>query len=441
MTDPWQLAQSFINNLQNQAAQSRATGDNALLRMFGANVNRGDAAIGQRYALQTLDQRNQYATEADTTAFNRQLQRDETGYKRDDMRYGRARADALTDDARNYGQDIDKTILTQKLLAEREAAERGDLGGVRRFGSFSSGDPYIDATVGRESGGKANAKNPLSSARGYGQFTDGTWAAVARSHPELGLTPDGRSDPEQSKRAMMAFTDDNVRVLQQNGIEPTPGNKYAAHFLGAGGAVRALRHPDDTPMAAVVDPQTLQANPFLAGMSVGKFKQWTASKYGPDAGSTADATGPRRYVQPGDDTSYSSQVFNTPVSNTAGDRTDDGSIPPVSPWMKDYLDKNGLEAKERITLTEAQLSLLPPELASQLIPDIADTATDGRKGAKTEYIRVEPRTQVNENASPLPTPKKTVTEAAPIEVKPTPKRTFKDGKLQLDDGREINLPD
>lgn len=147
-------------------------------------------------------------------------------------------------------------------------------------GAGMSGKDYFSAIKSAESGGNPNAKNPRSSATGLYQFTDGTWDAVAKAHPQLGLTPDGRRDPDQQERAIRAFTADNAKILAGSGIEPTGGNLYAAHFLGAGGARSVLSQPDNASVAAIVGPGVVKANPFLARMTVGDFKRWAASKGG-----------------------------------------------------------------------------------------------------------------------------------------------------------------
>lgn len=444
MVEPWALAQQFIGNLQQQAAQSRNTADNVLMKMMGANIGRQDAATAQGYGLETLGERNRYATIADTTAFDRQLQRDDTAYSRDDARFKQKREFDVADGAAAARGRTDNLILEQRLIAEREAAARGDIpSGPRRFGAFNeapSTSSYESGTVGKESGGDRFAKNPRSSATGHHQFLAGTWSDVMKAHPELGLTVDGRTDAAQSSRAFKAFTNDNVRVLQANGIEPTNGNKYAAHFLGAGGAVRALRQPDNTPMSAVVGADVLKANPFLGRMTVGSFKQFAASKYqGDDSGEETTA---RRYTSGPTDISHSDTVLGSTVPNSAGNMTET-QVAPVSDTMQAFLDKNGLEAVKRVTLTEQQLNMIQDQATlNSLIPDIGDTTTMGRKGSKAEYIVVQPRQKATDDpkAGGLPTPKKT-TEAEPIAVQDAPRRVFRNGKFVTDDGGEINLPD
>lgn len=153
--------------------------------------------------------------------------------------------------------------------------------------AFAVGDTpenYFQAIRMAESGGNDTARNPASSATGRYQFTEGTWNDLAARYPDLGLTPDGRTDPAQQERAIRAFTRDNAQALMERRIPPTGGNLYAAHFLGAGAAPGVLSGEDNSPVSAYVAPEVVQANPFLADMSVGDFKRWAASKAGMGGG-------------------------------------------------------------------------------------------------------------------------------------------------------------
>lgn len=161
---------------------------------------------------------------------------------------------------------------TVDLPTQRVSQAAGDAAGPA--------NDYFSAIRQAESGGNDNAKAPTSSATGRYQFTGGTWSDMMQKHPELGLTSDGRLDPNQQERAIRAFTADNAQILGNAGIQPTGGNLYAAHFLGAGGATGVLTKPDNTPMSAAVGADVIRANPFLARMNVGQFKQWAASKGG-----------------------------------------------------------------------------------------------------------------------------------------------------------------
>lgn len=174
-------------------------------------------------------------------------------------------------------------------LASLETTRRGGAGGTApAVGDIAS--DYFAAARNSESGGNPYAKNPNSSAEGLYQFLEPTWNGLMQSHPELGLTPDGRSDPAQQERAMRAFTADNARTLKGAGLGVDPGSLYAAHFLGAGGATKVLQGDPNSPVSAYVSPEVITANPDLANMTVGQFKNWAASKGGNSSGGYAAPT-------------------------------------------------------------------------------------------------------------------------------------------------------
>lgn len=122
---------------------------------------------------------------------------------------------------------------------------------------------YLATTRAKESGGDDTAKNPSSTATGRYQFTQGTWNGLAKKYPDLGLTPNGRTDPAQQERAMQAFTDDNAKALTAAGIPINPGNLYVSHFLGEAGGPRfitgAMSSPD-APATSFVTPGAASAN-------------------------------------------------------------------------------------------------------------------------------------------------------------------------------------
>lgn len=123
-------------------------------------------------------------------------------------------------------------------------AQSGEGGGM--------GD-YLASTRAKESGGNDLARNPTSTATGRYQFTEGTWNGLARKYPNLGLTPDGRTDPAQQERAMQAFTRDNAQALSAAGIPINPQTLYGAHFLGASGFTSFARGAANNPEAPAIN--------------------------------------------------------------------------------------------------------------------------------------------------------------------------------------------
>jgi hypothetical protein len=153
-------------------------------------------------------------------------------------------------------------------------------------------DGYINRAFGAESSFNPFAKNPRSSATGLGQFTTGTWNGLMQLQPELGLTPDGRTDPEQAKRAMIAFTGNNARALEKLGIPVNDNSLYAMHRFGEGAGPKLLQADPNAPIASLVPPNVLAANPDLNGKTVGSvLNRWQ------DGGALTDVSAQSR--QPG----------------------------------------------------------------------------------------------------------------------------------------------
>ena len=131
------------------------------------------------------------------------------------------------------------------------------------------------ATAKRESGLKADAQNPHSSATGLFQFTEQTWLDLVRQYgakhglkeaakkivndPATGRNdvPGGedrsailalRKDPKAAAAMAGELTARNRKALATAlGREPTYQEVYAAHFLGARGAVRLIQASEDKP--------------------------------------------------------------------------------------------------------------------------------------------------------------------------------------------------
>lgn len=163
----------------------------------------------------------------------------------------------------------------------------------------ASGDAIDVVTakiIGVESGGRATAKNPNSSASGVGQFLDSTWVQTIRQHrPDLA---EGRSaaqiialkgDATLGREMTKAFTQDNAEYLTNRGVATTPGNLYLAHFLGSGGAVNVLKADPGASIESVVGQDVVRANPFLRGMTVAQTVAWSDKKMGSAPTITVDS--------------------------------------------------------------------------------------------------------------------------------------------------------
>jgi hypothetical protein len=115
-----------------------------------------------------------------------------------------------------------------------------------------------------ESGGNPNAKNPLSSASGPFQFTDATWrSAVDKWGRSQGIKYSDKANPQAQEMLMQKLTADNSRILKAKGIEPTDGNIYFAHFMGAPAASKAISMLGKNAVAARSFPDAAKANPTV----------------------------------------------------------------------------------------------------------------------------------------------------------------------------------
>jgi len=191
------------------------------------------------------------------------------------------------------------------IPGDDKTSSPGDLPG---FGSIDTNRPQVSggdapsnpALAYAESGGDDQAKNPMSSATGRYQFTDGTWADVMKKHPDLGLTPDGRTDPAQQEKAKAAFDQDNGRALQTAGYEASPTNLGLAHRFGAAGATKVLGADPSAPMSSIEPQNVMAVNPDLAnataGSTIQRYASLGAPSLPPDAQATVKALNPNSQV-------------------------------------------------------------------------------------------------------------------------------------------------
>lgn len=166
--------------------------------------------------------------------------------------------------------------------------------------------PYNEAAVlrsiiGVESGGKADAKNPASSATGLGQFIGSTWLAMINKYrPDVatGKTSNEilalRNDPTLSAEMTAMYARESAATLTANGLTVEPGHIYLGHFMGPGGMVKTLKAPLDTPITALMSPKEIAANRGIrfggksfADFTAGDLRRWAQYKmrraYDPDA--------------------------------------------------------------------------------------------------------------------------------------------------------------
>jgi hypothetical protein len=193
-------------------------------------------------------------------------------------------------------QDLNKSIsetkaLLEKTQAEREAITANRIKSMQNIEAAQnrrwsqSTESWREETYGRkpintaaggmsdyiqqlfkvESSNNPNAKNPLSSASGLGQFTKGTWERVTKQMGKNWTLAD-RFDPQKMLEATTFLTNQNRNILKtQLNREPTYAELYMAHFMGPGKAARFLKMKETTPFrdASMLFPDEAAANPSI----------------------------------------------------------------------------------------------------------------------------------------------------------------------------------
>jgi tape measure domain-containing protein len=149
----------------------------------------------------------------------------------------------------------------------------------------------VDKIVAVESGGRALAKNNVSTATGAGQFIEKTWLALFKQYfPEraAGMTEpmmlELRKDAALSKKLVEAYATENAKVLQDAGLAVSEAALYLAHFLGPNGAVKVLKkfaEDPNAPVKGLLSDKAIESNPtVLKGKSVGDVIGYATEKMG-----------------------------------------------------------------------------------------------------------------------------------------------------------------
>ena len=173
-----------------------------------------------------------------------------------------------------------------------------------------SPDVFVNRLVQHESGGNYQAQAQTSSAGGGAQFTEGTWADLMKSRPDLtqGKTPAQisamRLDNSPAGKALqnemaLAYARQNAPLLAQAGLPVTSLTLGLAHGWGPQGAQTILNAPPNTPITpALVGSAAYQANPQWQGKTVGDVQADAFKAYGvnqvdltPGAAAAASAPG------------------------------------------------------------------------------------------------------------------------------------------------------
>lgn len=168
--------------------------------------------------------------------------------------------------------DVAAQINPADFLLRPELADI--VGGQPALSPAASAPGYTAYRRALESGGRADAQSPTSSAMGIDQFTNGTWLRmVAAEQPAWaeGMTQEqilaARADPAKSGEMATALDRQNAAALARAGQDATIQNLYAAHHFGEQVGVRFAAAAADTPIERILEPEQIEANPYLRGQT------------------------------------------------------------------------------------------------------------------------------------------------------------------------------
>lgn len=181
-------------------------------------------------------------------------------------------------DPDGYGQTVDRGFTLNVELGSDFTGRRNPVTLMREGADAATsitGYPAFRRAL--ESGGRADARNPESSALGVDQFTAGTWRrVVGRVKPAWaeGLSDAqilaARTDPAKSTEMVAALDAENAAGLAAAGLPVNTHTLYAAHHFGLSSAQRFARAGDSTPIEEIITPAQLAANGYLRGKSKGE---------------------------------------------------------------------------------------------------------------------------------------------------------------------------
>jgi hypothetical protein len=154
----------------------------------------------------------------------------------------------------------------------------------------SGGGGFYSTLRGAESGGRVDAANPRSSARGPDQFIDGTWLEFAKANPQhfqgmdqaqiLAARTDPKLAPTLSGEATRWYAGQNANALKAAGLPANDFTVALGHRFGPGDAVKLLQADPNAPAASVLSKAVLDANPNLGPATVGAILRPLQGQFG-----------------------------------------------------------------------------------------------------------------------------------------------------------------
>ncbi len=161
------------------------------------------------------------------------------------------------------------------------AAAQVETGDTETLTAGQEVETLVNRIIQIESAGRADARNPLSTATGLGQFIESTWIRMMNTYrPDLSATMSRaellalRVEPDISREMVTHLAREGESYLRARGHQITAGRLYLCHFLGMEGAHLVLSSPLDADLQELLGAGVINANPFLRGNDVAWIINW-----------------------------------------------------------------------------------------------------------------------------------------------------------------------
>lgn len=294
--------------------------------------------------------------------------------------------------------------MMQALREEMEwsgAGQQAPAAAPQAAAAPAAGGDYVSRLVADESSGRADARNPRSTATGAAQFIDSTWLQFAQANPDLfrGMSREqilaARNNPDLSRRAAEWYRRENMTTLAGQGLPANDGTAALAHRFGPQGAAALLRADQNAPIDGVVGQQVMAANPDLAGRTVGEVVGRYAQRFGgsPDATPASARDSSSLPEVPGFDMARVRRAINLP-NNAAAQR-----------YLQSYMAAAGLmrrgetEPLERVRRPDGNEVLVPRSQAAGLVSAPAPRETPNPLGANAPGYASQVMRRLNQSVA------------------------------------------
>ena len=179
---------------------------------------------------------------------------------------------------------VDKTGTMSSGVFDPQSGTYTDINGQPGVSPFTAFAAKLNQA---EGGGNPNAKNPLSSATGPGQFIDSTWlSTIKAARPDLvkGMTDSQilamRNDPKLNQEMTVAYAQSNAAKLSTDVLPVTTATLALAHRFGPDGAEAILHAAPNAQLSDILPKKVMDANPTLAGVTAGQYAQTLTNQFG-----------------------------------------------------------------------------------------------------------------------------------------------------------------